>query len=326
MNLYNYLIKHIDFEIDRDFVKQFYVIQKNKSRFNVDLDTAIEWLETDIKNMKKTLKRSYTINEDYIIVENAKPKKVDKGGSAKRTYYLTSECFKLIALRSKTENGEKIRRYYIKLEEIVDHYKNGILELYKNEQIIKKMNERVYPERAGIYVIREIKMIGQKKVIRYKLGRTNNLKKRMAVYNTGSSDNVDLVFFEETEDHKRIEKCVKKGLEGYAHKKGKEFFNCSLRKIKDMIKDCLSVYTDKLSRHTTNDIYIRTSYMNNTIDPNENIDLFLDEYMHVENNIDFVSDDINIFEKIKLAFDNSQSGGSVFNIYIRNKKAYLFLK
>lgn len=38
MNLFKYLIKHIDFDIDKKFVEQFYQIQKNKyKKTNPDL-------------------------------------------------------------------------------------------------------------------------------------------------------------------------------------------------------------------------------------------------------------------------------------------------
>ena len=180
--------------------------------------------------MIDTLKKNYIECSDYIIKSGNKTKKNKWGGSKKKSYYLTSDCFKLLSLRSRADNAEKIRKYYIKLEELVNKYKDEILELYRHDQYIKKLNKKIYPEKAGIYIIREIKYIFNKKVYRYKLGRTNNLKYRMQVYNTGSSDNIDLIYFEEIIEHKLIEKCVKHGLKQYVYRRNKEFYECSLAK------------------------------------------------------------------------------------------------
>jgi hypothetical protein len=44
MNLYKYLLRHIDFDIDHEFVKEFYKIQKNKTKFKVNVDQIAVWL------------------------------------------------------------------------------------------------------------------------------------------------------------------------------------------------------------------------------------------------------------------------------------------
>lgn len=347
-NLYTYLIKHIDFDIDIDFVKDFYHIQKNKTKYNVDLDLVVKWLDAKRENLIDTLKSNYEENDDYIVKIGVKSKKNDWGGSKKKSYYLTSECFKLLSLRSNAKNGEKIRKYYIKLEEIVDHYKDGILELYNHDQAVKKLNKGIYPRKPGIYIIREITHVGGKKVYRYKLGRTNNLKNRMQVYNTGSSDNVDLVFFEELIQHKLIEKCIKYGLKKYEYRKNKEFYDCSVEKIQDMIKSCMNFHNDKLVRPpTSNKLQIQFTYVKSGFDRNKIIHLELEDNNFEPNhdtneyNDHWSSENVDIFSNINIFLDtyeesnrkynkgyhiNHKGGNITFDhLYRNNKYSYMLL-
>lgn len=106
-NLYKYLIRHIDFNIDVNFVKEFYDIQKQKSKYNVDIYVVSKWLDAKVENLIDTLKKNYMEGEDYIVKIGDKIKKRKWGGSKKKSYYLTSECFKLLTLRSHAKNAEK---------------------------------------------------------------------------------------------------------------------------------------------------------------------------------------------------------------------------
>jgi phage anti-repressor protein len=344
--MYEYLIKHIDFDIDKEFVKQFYQIQKNKSEFNVDVDVVADWLEAKTENLVDTLKYSYKENEDYIVKLDVKPKNKNHGGSKKKSYFISSECFKMLALNSNSKNGKKIRKYYIKLESIIDHYKDEIVELYKNEQEIKKLNKKIYPKKPGIYIIREIRITANnKKRIRYKFGSTGNLRYRMNVYNTGVSDKVDLIFFEEQLNFKVLESCVKDGLKEFAYKEGKEFFTCSLRKIKKMIKSCIDVYDNKLFRPSTSNILaIQFTFVKNNFDTDKMIDIEFDDYDSSKNeessneyNDHWIADDVNPFKEIRIDFENNSNisnddtlvGGKYTEnetlyekVYEENKKAY----
>lgn len=82
-NLYKYLIKHIDFDIDDKFVKEFYNIQKNKNKYNVDIDVVSKWLGAKVENLIDTLKTNYIESEDYIVKIGHKTKKKSWGGSKK---------------------------------------------------------------------------------------------------------------------------------------------------------------------------------------------------------------------------------------------------
>ena len=100
--------------------------------------------ESGINGWKQLIKNSYIEGEDYIVKIGTKK----WGGSEKKLYFLTSECFKLLVLRSHAEKAESIRKYYIKLEELVSQYKDEILELYENELSEKRLDEK-YISRKG---------------------------------------------------------------------------------------------------------------------------------------------------------------------------------
>ena len=51
---------------------------------------------------------------------------VKHGGQNKEIILLTSDCFKLLCLRSKTKKAELVRKYYIELEKLIDEYKDII--------------------------------------------------------------------------------------------------------------------------------------------------------------------------------------------------------
>lgn len=187
-------------------------------------------------------------------------------------------------------------------------------------------------------MIRETKNVSKNKIYRYKLGRTNNLKHRMQVYNTGSSDNIDLIYFEEVVEHKLIEKCIKHGLKDYVYRGKKEFYECSLLKIKNMIKECINFHKSKLKRQNNGKIIqIQFSYIKKGIDPGKMLQIKLEKYdlnkdtKDNEYNKDWSSDDVNIFSDATLSFesDDEQKGGSktinFLFMYNYNKNKYIDL-
>jgi len=43
-SLYDYLIDYSEIDIDKSFIKEFYLIQMNPGKFSVDFDLVIKWL------------------------------------------------------------------------------------------------------------------------------------------------------------------------------------------------------------------------------------------------------------------------------------------
>ena len=100
----------------------------------------------------------------------------------------------------------------------------------KLENNIKKEK---YPDGGFIYIIEVEKM--------YKIGITENLKKRINTYNTGNPNKTNIIYYKKTTCPIQIELCIKSILYKYRIKNKKEFYNCKLQKIKDVINKCINI-------------------------------------------------------------------------------------
>ena len=61
----------------------------------------------------------------------------------KETILLTPKCFKLMAMQSKTKKSIQVREYYYELEQVVDQYKEYIIQGLKSK--IKKLENNQKP-------------------------------------------------------------------------------------------------------------------------------------------------------------------------------------
>ncbi len=161
-----------------------------------------------------------------------------------------------------------IRKYgHYKLKQ---QYKNDTMDIIKDINTIKSKYEKLkshlkkekYPRGGLVYVIdysddnEEI----------YRIGITDNMKKRKQVYNTHTLYNHDVVFFQKSLCLKGLEDCVRGILRNYRYKNQKDFYVCSLEKIKKIIKICnksINCINDTKNNQsggskTNKKIYIRT--------------------------------------------------------------------
>jgi hypothetical protein len=74
-----------------------------------------------------------------------------------------------------------------------------------------------------------------------KIGFTTALKQRLAVYNTGLADGVNLLFIYSCNNPRHVEECVHRNLDKYRYKKRKEMFRVPLREAKRVITLCDAV-------------------------------------------------------------------------------------
>ena len=123
--------------ISKDFIIDFFGFQKKilyqeYKPFIIDLEDVAYWLETRKSKLRETLNGNYSINLDFICINNLLSfrghQKTTRGGHNKKLVLLTSDCFKMLCMRSKTKKAEKVREYYIKIEKLIDEYKDIIIE------------------------------------------------------------------------------------------------------------------------------------------------------------------------------------------------------
>ena len=124
--------------INKKFIIDFFGFQKKHiylkyKPFVIDLDDVAYWLNAVKGNLKDTIVESYAEMNDYMIISNdllllkQKQNGNSHGGHNKEIILLTSDCFKMLCLRSKTKKSEQVRKYYIELEKLIDEYKDIII-------------------------------------------------------------------------------------------------------------------------------------------------------------------------------------------------------
>lgn len=245
ITLQDFLLTHS--QIDANFIADFFMIQnigKNSQHkpFIIKLDLIAKWLETRKSDLKETLMKSYKKDVDYIIIPvNPQDDKNTKKQIKKRIktkskplvkILLTSDCFKLLCMRSKTIKSEEVRIYYLELEKLVDEYKDYIIKT--QEEKIKKLEYELNPDilsKEGHFYVYEI---GEY----YRIGATKNLKLRFKTHNSSHPQTIRPIITLKHSNPFAIESCVNNLLKQYRIKKDKDFYKVNFLTLINAIKDC----------------------------------------------------------------------------------------
>ena len=86
--------------------------------FVIPLDYVVKLLQTTPKTLLGKLERSYKKEVDYTVIPSM--------GKTKRVF-LTPECFKRVAMMSRSKGGEMVRSYLIELEGLFLKYRQQTL-------------------------------------------------------------------------------------------------------------------------------------------------------------------------------------------------------
>ena len=243
MNLADFLKKYSN--ISNKFIDDFFGLYEvnNKNIFIIDLENVVKWLNTKKGKIKETLINSYKINIDYII------NKIDnngKRGAPKEQILLSIQCFKLICMQSKTAKSLEVRKYFLSLEELIDKYKDYIIEGLNDK--IKKLENNQKPkineEKGIIYILQT-----SDDNTLYKIGKTKNLRERLLKYNADKKDDIIPIYIYETKDIDAVEKCIKAFMKKYQYRKYKEVYQVNIDIIKDFINKCGNIAETDLQIH-----------------------------------------------------------------------------
>jgi predicted GIY-YIG superfamily endonuclease/phage anti-repressor protein len=201
----------------------------------IDLDKVVKWLDINKGMAKKTLIKSYRKNIDFIIKKVVKPK--GKGGQNAEKILLTIRCFKKFCQLTKSKHGDNVRNYFIDVEYTLNKYKNYIIEglSEKMDSIKKSRKPKVNPEKAIIYIF---KTPDSKENSLYKIGRTKDLTKRLQSHQSGLSEDIEILFYLETDDAKTVESCIKNFAKKYQYRKYKEVYEVNLDVLKLLTTKC----------------------------------------------------------------------------------------
>lgn len=203
---------------------------------NINFDDIVKWFDVQKNHLKRLLKKNFKIMDDYteekILVKNK-----NRGANFVSKIMLTPDCFKELCMLSHTEKAKGVRKYYIVAEGLLrDHFEQIINDLNKELGLIKNNIKKPMEIIGGhIYILKAMNT-NQKDM--FKLGNSNDMKKRLRVYNTGNANNIDLLFLMKVDDINMVEGCIKNLAREYQYKKNKEVYNIDFEFLKHLCIKC----------------------------------------------------------------------------------------
>ena len=190
---------------------------------------------------------SVYINESglYSLLISSKTKRAKKF-----VKWITSEVLPSLRKKNIVTTDIEINKLLQKISELES--KNKLLQ---NDLKLEK-----FPEGGIVYVIEYIDTDGE---IYYKIGKTDNMNKRIGIYNTHSIHNKKVVHYVEIQCPLQLETCIRSMLYKYRYKNKKDYFKCVLNKIKNaFVKclECIKCVENQIGGNNENKKYIITYY------------------------------------------------------------------
>ena len=209
--------------IPHNFIIDFYIISKEEYTDNdlvIEFEKVYKWLDVNKGDLKKVLVKHFDLDYDYSI-EKIKKKQINsRGATIYEKILITPNCFKELCMVSNTKKAKEVRKYFIEMEKLIKKYYELIKEeMYKKIGILET-NQKPKTEIKGgiIYILRAL----NSDTTLYKLGKTEDLKKRLNTYNTGNANDIEPLFILPVNDVDNVETCIKKICKLYKYRKYKE--------------------------------------------------------------------------------------------------------
>ena len=248
--LEDFIIKRSN--ISKDFLRDFFNLGGDTygdTYKNINFDDVVKWLDVVKNNLKRLLKDNFNIMDDYteekILVKNNK-----RGANYVSKIMLTPDCFKELCMLSQSAKAKGVRKYYIIVEGLLrDHFEQIITDLNKELGLIKKNIKKETNIVGGhIYILKAMNTT-QKDM--YKLGNSDDMKKRLRVYNTGNANNIEPLFVMKVNDIIMVEGCIKNLAREYQYKKNKEVYNIDFEFLQKLCIKCKN-FINQLEKEFTN--------------------------------------------------------------------------
>lgn len=150
--------------------------------------------------------------------------------NAGATYTINYQCFERLAMLGDSEESEVVRLYFMKLREFITDNQHVIFQAMENKEDLKK-----YAGMESIYFF----AVDERK---FKIGKTDDIVKRLRNYNVGRITEVDLKYCALVKHSILIEKCMKFKLKGQQVIKNREIYEIDPEKLKKVISDCYCKY------------------------------------------------------------------------------------
>jgi prophage antirepressor-like protein len=190
---------------------------------NVDIKDKIQLKNMNITFELKQQPDSVYINEPglYTLLISSKNKRAKKF-----VKWLTTDVLPILRKDNIKTTDAEINQLLKKINEL--EIKNKLLE---NDMKLEK-----FPDGAMVYVVEEYDIDSE---IYYRIGKTDDMNKRIKIYNTHSIYNKKVVHYVELVCPLQLETCIRSMLYNYRYKNKKDYYKCSLNKIIKAFDKCL---------------------------------------------------------------------------------------
>ena len=245
-NLEDFIIKRSN--IPKDFLIDFFNLGGDTygdTYKNINFDDIVKWLNVQKNHLKRLLVANFKIMDDYtekkVLIKNNK-----RGANYVSKIMLTPDCFKELCMLSKSEKAKGVRKYYIIAEGLLrDHFEILINNLNKELGLIKNNIKKPIEVIGGHIYIIKAQNTTQKDM--YKLGNSDNMKKRLRTYNTGNANNIEPLFVIKVDNIKMVEGCIKNIANEYQYRKNKEVYNIDFKFLQKLCIKCKN-FIDQLTK------------------------------------------------------------------------------
>jgi len=269
-------------------------------------------------NAMKTIKNNFNKDEDYKIIILRMEGQIQPGYN-KEDVLLNVNTFKNLCMTAKTNKGNEIRKYYVKLEYVyfelmkeIDKQNKLLIEIYEeNKRKVEMTLRDNFNKRSVVYLIK----IQMNDEIIYKFGYTDDIVSRLRTHKNEISEDIELVYCIESKDNKMLEKMLIDYLEQYnfiVKRTINDKQQTELFKVYDieMVKNKLN----ELNNDVVNEKLLIISLKNKIIDL-ENEKIELEKKLRNDECINNLKNKIETLEK-KLNDINEQKS---FDIYDENE-------
>ena len=165
--------------ISNKFIDEYYKFYEmcETNKFGIEASKVIKYLELDSERFfYERLRTSFTLNQDYII-KRLKQKSTENIQDT--FYYLSFDGFEKVCMTSKSKKGNAVRDYFITLRKFIEYYR---------QHFANNINKMAKGKKC-VYII-----LANKDKNIFKVGRTNDIRKRLYSYATGKDKHPDIMF------------------------------------------------------------------------------------------------------------------------------------
>lgn len=213
--LYNSVVGHFVEDDERIFINRFksYVNELISGKIIlIDFDEVYEYIGFSTKgNAKRLLIKNFEEKKDYHISND-----LSSTGRPNENIMMTSDTFKMMCMLADTDQGRKVRSYYVKLEKCVMDYiiaQNDVLRDMITKT--KKKPKKVYELGPSVYIWRELD--------KHKVGSSGNMNSRADTYKSHSRVG-EIVFVKRCVSEAVLESCVHHILRDFVYESDDDWF------------------------------------------------------------------------------------------------------